>query len=201
MPPRQVMNSDDYVILGCVIGPGRVMEWQCRECGTEYSVTAQSGFVAFATGVNRPLAVSGRPDLRIASPAGAAFSLTVVPDVADGTPTAAVDVEFLSPDRQVRYLGRPFAPASADALAEFLYRCADDRLPQVTLQPVIDVASGLSVAVLDAGELDVNLEISLPEDPEDDEVEPDGLDIVVPRSSLVTASQAARRLFRALERR
>lgn len=195
------MNSDDYVVLGCVIVPDTVMDWQCRECETEYSVTARSNFVTFATGANRPLAASRLPDLRIASSAGAVFSLTVVPDVADGTPTAAVDVEFLSPDRQVRYLGRPFDPASADALSEFLYRCADDRLPQVTLHPVIDAASGLSVAVLDAGELDVNLEISLPEDLEDDEAEPDGLDIVVPRSSLVTASQTARRLFRALERR
>lgn len=129
---------------------------------------------------------------RLVSPAGAAFGLVPVPDpwstsAAPGG-KVLVDVELLSPDRLVCYLGRRIPTDALTRLAAAYLRAAADLHPEITVPAVEVPEGGVTVAFVASDELNVTVECTVVEVLGDDVPEHDVLAFDVPRASLVSCS-------------
>lgn len=129
---------------------------------------------------------------RLVSPSGAAFGLVPVPDPW-GRPTGPagrllVDIELLTPDRLVCYLGRRIPTSSLVRLATAYLQAATDLHPEVTVPAVEIPEGGVSVRFAASGELDVTVECSVVEVLDADVPQHDVVTFVVPRARLVAVS-------------
>lgn len=129
---------------------------------------------------------------RLVSPGGAAFGLVPVPDPWS-TSTGPegrllVDIELLSPDRLVCYLGRRIPTAGLTRLAEAYLRAAADQHPEVTVPAVEIPECGITVAFVASTHLDVTVECSVVEALDAHVPEHEELVFEVQRASLVSAS-------------
>lgn len=132
-------------------------------------------------------------EIRVISSAGGAFAITAIPDAVRANPSEiAVDVEFLSPDHQVRYLGRTMYTSFLLLLADFFMACASELLPEQTVATVEDAGAELMVSVLESDEFTVTIEFAIVIDPEEEPTEFDGVALDLRRAALVTAAHAAR---------
>lgn len=125
--------------------------------------------------------------VRLLAEAGAAFSLLPVAEL-DGYEQVAVDIELLSPDRMVRYLGRTLAPNSIAALQNFWMKAAEEARPELTVPTFQDDEAQFSISVLESNDRAVTLEFSIISDPSSDVPSHDGLAFDVARSDLISAA-------------
>lgn len=130
------------------------------------------------------------PTVRLLSDAGASFALLPAPSLVDvGHPdTHVVDIELLSPDRLVRYLGRRLSSESLQRLAAAWLQAAHDLYPEQTVATVQDDAAGLAVVVIESTPFAVTLEVIIETALDDDVPDHDGVSFDVARSMLIDAA-------------
>lgn len=171
-------NSSAWVSSVGDIHPGYNRE--CSICGTTWSA-------------NFTAAVDSRQSaaVRVLAQTGDAFALLPVPDLlAVATDSVLVDIELLSPDRLVRYLGRRVRGESLQRLAHAWTRCADDADPEHSVEPVEDHGAGLRLDVVASTVFTVTLEVLVRADVREGTDEWDVLDLDVARSSLIRAAHS-----------
>lgn len=125
--------------------------------------------------------------VRLLSEAGAAFALLPVAEL-DEHELAAVDIELLSPDRMVRYLGRTLASNSIAVLRNFWMKAAEEARPELTVPTFQDDEAQFSISVVESTDRAVTLEFSIISDPTSDVPSHDGLAFDVARSDLIAAA-------------
>ncbi|MGC5626962.1 hypothetical protein ACPYO6_01770 [Georgenia sp. Z1344] len=130
---------------------------------------------------------------KLLTSAGASFSLIPVPDltlVNSPTPpdSLLVDVELVSPDRFVRYLGRRIDTTFLLELADMYLSAAEVENPEELDHNVGDEDCRLVVEVEDSSPFDVTLKISIDPDIEGDAYEFDAVMFDVTRAALITAA-------------
>ncbi|GAA3721415.1 hypothetical protein GCM10022399_42220 [Terrabacter ginsenosidimutans] len=129
---------------------------------------------------------------RLLSQAGASFAVLPVPDLesfaARRADPALVDIELLTPDRLVRYLGRRVGLKSLDELAGAYMDAASVDHPEVAVPSVQDREAGLLVSFLESTPFSVTVEIQVNPELEGEILDPDGLSFDVTRAALVTAA-------------
>lgn len=170
-----VMDGDpDWVQWVGSIHPGYNRE--CRSCGATWNSRA----------------VEPPGPIRLLSDAGASFALLPAPNLMnlDYPYTQLVDIELLTPDRLVRYLGRPLSLDSLTRLAEAWLQAAQDEYPEQTVPTVKDDGAGLAVSVDQSTPFAVTLEILVEADQSDDIPDQDGVAFDVQRSGLIDAAHA-----------
>ena len=156
----------------------------------------------------RPRPAQGAPELegssteygrghaiRLLGPAGAAFSLLPVPEVAvvEGpASTLLVDIEMLTPDRLVRYLARRVEIRFLEQLADAWMRCASEPYPEQSVPTVEDQPAGLAVAFPSSSDFTVEVEVLIRPSLRADIADADRVSFDVPRSALVDKSHALR---------
>ncbi|WP_445257340.1 hypothetical protein [Nocardioides aurantiacus] len=130
--------------------------------------------------------------IRLLSEAGASFALLPAPSLVnfDYPYTHLVDIELLTPDRLVRYLGRPLSRDALVRLAEAWMRAAQDEHPEQTVSTVQDDAAGLAVVVNLSTPFAVTLEVLVEANLGGDVPEQDGVSFDVARSALIDATHA-----------
>jgi hypothetical protein len=159
--------------VGC-LHPG--FERECGSCGATW---------------NRRSAHAFNP-IRLLSEAGASFALLPAPSLVnfDYPDIHLVDIELLTPDRLVRYLGRPLRRDTLARLAEAWMQAAHDEHPEQTVPTVQDDAAGLAVVVHQSAPFAVTLEILVEANLGGDVPDPDGVSFDVPRSGLIDAAHS-----------
>lgn len=125
--------------------------------------------------------------MRLVSEAGAAFALLPVPDL-QGDNVVEVDIEFLTPDRLVRYLHRVPEEGALQRLGETLQEIAEADQPELEVPAFHDEESGLAVLVLDSDPMSVTLEVQVVIELDSDGHEVDGVAFDVLRADLITAA-------------
>lgn len=181
-------QSQDPASEGGKPGPDSVTPSECPSCGASdlpYPITGEQ---------TAPSAGSGDPayTVRLLSEAGASLALMPVPSLlnADDPNTHVVDIELLSPDRLVRYLGRYLSRDTPARLAQAWMQAAQDQHPERTVATIQDDIAGLAVLVIESTPFDVTVEVSIKTDLEEDVADPDILAFDVARSALIDASHA-----------
>lgn len=129
----------------------------------------------------------GLSPVRLHSEAGAAFALLPVTELVEYE-QIAVDIELLSPDRMVRYLGRTLAPDSIAGLRNFWMKAAEEARPELTVPTFQDDEAQFSISVVESSDRAVTLEFSIISDPTSDLRTHDGLAFDAARSDLVAAA-------------
>ena len=137
---------------------------------------------------------AGRGVGRVLSSAGAGFTLVPapVPGLKSSTGTFVTDVELLSPDRLVRYLGRHIRHRFVSQLASFYLAAAAEPDPERSVASVHDETAGLALSVIASTPFTVTLEVTAVADLEASIADHDTVAFDVPRASLVTASHGLR---------
>ena len=133
--------------------------------------------------------------MRILSASGAAFALLPVPapDLHGRVHgDRAVDIELLTPDRLVRYLGRALSPSFIEELAEFWWQCASETHPELTTGGVDNPVGGVALHALTSSDTDVRIEVTINADLKSEIAEFDGASFDCPRASLVDAAHELR---------
>lgn len=129
---------------------------------------------------------------RLVSRAGAAFGLMPVLDhrrpPAEPDSTLLVDVEILTPDRFVSYLGRKVRPSSLRRLADSYMRAAAERVPEVSVPSIEIPEAGVVVSYVGSTDLEVALQVSVTEELGADMPEHDVVGFEVSRGWLIAAS-------------
>lgn len=171
--PDSMEEDPDWVRwIGCPY-PG--YDRTCAQCGATWSwPTAE-----------RPTTV------RLLSEAGAAFALRPMPSPLYGPSRVrdhVVDIELLTPDRLVRYLGRHLSGRTLAQLAEAWQQAAQDPRPEQTVATVQDDAAGLAVVVIESTPFQVTLEVLVTTDLASEVPEQDGIALDVPRTALIDAA-------------
>lgn len=174
MPPGpDAMDGDPEWVewIGCS-HPG--YERECHTCGSTWSPDER--------GVPTPL--------RLLSAVGASFALLPTPDPIDILSPAGhrVDIELLSPDRLVRYLGRYLPWRFPSRLAAMFLQAAQEPHPELTVDNLHEPSAGLSIAVIESTSFAVALEILVRTGIDDETSEPDGLTFDIQRVSLIDAA-------------
>lgn len=174
MPSGPDAGSDDpdwVNWVGCV-HPG--FDRECNSCGATWSARTENP--------------SG--PVRLLSQAGASFALLPAPNLVhfDHQRTHLVDIELLTPDRLVRYLGRPLSTDTIARLAETWMQAAHDERPEQSVATVQDEEAGLAVVVNHSTSFAVTMEFLVIADLDGDVPDQDGVEFDVARSGLIDAA-------------
>lgn len=129
----------------------------------------------------------GLSPVRLLSADGAAFALLPVAELVEYE-QVAVDIELLSPDRMVRYLGRTLAPNSIVGLRNFWMKAAEEARPELTVPTFQDDEAQFSISILESSDRAVTLEFSIISDPTSEVPTQDGLAFDAARSDLIAAA-------------
>jgi hypothetical protein len=130
--------------------------------------------------------------IRLLAQAGAAFAILPAPSLLDPDHrvTRVVDIELLSPDRLVRYLGRQLSTRTLKSLADAFMQAAQDPFPEQSVATVQDDLAGLTVLFIESTPFEVTLEFLVSTDLENDLPEHDHLAFDMARAGLIDAAHA-----------
>ncbi len=178
------------------VQPGVHKLWIQLECRRSRSGRARSRPPNDARAVAPPLHARPRVgaeymEVRLLAGAGAAFALLPVPDLSghhDSGDIHLMDVEFLSPDRLVRYLARSVHRTFLEQLADSWLRCALEAHPEQSVATVEDSTAGVAFVVVASTSFSVTVEVLINADPEADVQEQDGISFDIARTTLIDAA-------------
>lgn len=130
--------------------------------------------------------------IRLLSQDGAAFAIRPVPTLVstDSSGTRVADLELLSPDRLVRYLGRNIQEQTLKLLADAWLQTARDNYPEQSVATVQDHQAGLAVSVIESSPFDVVLEFLIISDLDSDIPDHDGISFNLSRTALIDGAHA-----------
>lgn len=217
--------DDEYLYVFGTVEGEEGTDAEDEVWGVQWSETGESGFEEFVQVLRaecqtepaarrlkplppRPRPAEDAPELensstehgrgsaiRLLGPAGAAFSMLPIPEVAvDDRPasTLLVDIEVLTPDRLVRYLARRVEIRFLEQLADAWMQCASEPYPEQSVPTVEDQRAGLAVAVPSSSDFTVQIEVLVRPSLGSDTPDVDSVSFDVPRSALVDKSHALR---------